>query len=76
MSLSRRWTHSEQVIPLKPGAVPQYVIKCHGTHRQGLVKDVSTIIASRGASVAVLGARSARKILMSSHTRIKKIFAY
>ena len=54
MSLSRRWTHSEQVIPLKPGAVPQYVIKCHGTHRQGLVKDVSTIIASRGASVAAL----------------------
>ena len=44
-----RWTHSEQVIPLKPGAIPQYVIKCHGTHRQGLVEDVSTIIASRGA---------------------------
>ena len=54
MSMSRRWTHSEQVIPLKPGAIPQYVIKCHGTHRQGLVKDVSTIIASRGASVAAL----------------------
>ena len=50
----RQLTHSEQGMPLRLGAIPQYVVKAHGTHRTGLVTDLAGVIMARGASVAAM----------------------
>jgi len=38
--------------PLSPNYIPQYVLRSEGAHRAGLLRDVSAVVAARGASVA------------------------
>lgn len=41
--------------PMPAGAVPQLFLKSHGAHRAGLIKDISTVVAAHGASIASTG---------------------
>jgi len=38
--------------PMESGDVPQYLVKCAGAHRFGILQDVAQAIADEGASIA------------------------